>query len=51
MAKFKVAFKGFAYIEADDVEEATEKFDDEDYSFCEYGIETVEEVDEFVVRW
>lgn len=51
MAKFKIVFKGFAYVEADDEEEAQEKFEDEDYAFCEYGVETVEEVDEFTVRW
>ena len=51
MAKFKVVFKGFAYVEAYDAEEAQEKFDDEDYAFCECGVEIVEEVDEFTVRW
>jgi len=51
MARFKIIFGGFAYVDADDEEEAREKFDDEDYAFCEYGIETVEEVDDFVVEW
>ena len=51
MAKFKVAFNGFAYIEADDAEEAREKLDDEGYDYCEWHVETVEEVDEFVIRW
>ena len=49
MAKFKVAFKGFAFIEADSAEEAEEKFDDQDYVYCEYGIDSIEEVDEFAV--
>jgi hypothetical protein len=50
MAKYKVKFGGFAYIEADDQAEAEEKFDDEDFVFCEYGIAAIEEVDEFTVR-
>lgn len=51
MAKFKVVFEGFAYIEAENAEEARDKFDDEEYAFCEWGIDTVEEVDEFLVGW
>ena len=50
MAKYKVKFGGFAYVEADNEEEAEEKFEDEDYVFCEYGIANIEEVDEFTVR-
>lgn len=50
MAKYKVKFEGFAYIEADDVEEAEEKFDDEDYAFCEYRTTEIEEVEEFLVE-
>ena len=50
MAKYKVEFRGFVYVEADNAEEAEEKFDDEDYVFAEYGITSVEEIDEFKVR-
>lgn len=51
MKKFKVSFKGFAYVEAEDAEEAKEKFEDGDYAFCEYGCEATEEVQEFSVVW
>lgn len=47
--KYKIVFHGFAYVEADDIEEAEEKFDDEDYAFCEYGVTEILEVDEFLV--
>ena len=44
--KFKVHFIGFAYVEADDVEEVIEKFNvDEEYR--EEEIKYIEAVDEF----
>lgn len=50
MAKYKVYFSGFAYIEADSEEEAEEIFwDDPSGDYQEYGIDSVEEVDEFLV--
>lgn len=49
MAKFKVTFKGFAFIEADDERETQEKLEDEDYAYLEYEIDSVEEVDEFII--
>jgi hypothetical protein len=51
MAKYKVTFSGFCYVEADSEDEAKEKADDGEYAFSEYGFDSVEEVDEFVVRW
>lgn len=50
MAKYRIKFGGFAYVEAEDKAEAEEKFDDEDFAFCEYSLVAVEEVDEFVVE-
>ena len=46
MAKFRVRFKGYAYVTADDAEEAKEKLEDEEYSFLEYVFDSVEEVQE-----
>jgi hypothetical protein len=50
VAKYKIKFGGFAYVEADNEAEAEEKFDDQDYVFAEYGIAAIEEVDEFTVE-
>lgn len=49
MAKFKVCFSGFAYINADDADEAQEKFNDEDFAYLEHEITECKEVDEFIV--
>lgn len=52
MAKYKIYFSGFAFIEADSEEEAEEIFWDDpsgDYQECE--VDSVEEVDEFVVHF
>ena len=48
MAKYKVYYSGFAYVEADNVEEAEEDYE---YSniYDERQIDEVEEVDEFIV--
>ena len=50
MPKYKLTFSGFAYIEAEDKEEAEDKFDDEDFVFSQYGIDEIAEVDEFTVE-
>jgi hypothetical protein len=47
MAKYKVYYSGFAYVEADSVEEAEENYE-YDCVYEEKQIEKVEEVDEFV---
>ena len=50
MAKYKVAFAGFAYVEADNEAEAEEKLEDEDYAYLQYGVVSTEEVNEFTVE-
>ena len=50
MAKYKVVYSGFAYVEADDKDEALELFDDDLDIFREQRIDSVTEVDEFVVE-
>ena len=49
MAKWKVEFKGFAYIEADTQEEAEEMFDN-DETYYEEKEQTIKQVDVFVVE-
>lgn len=44
--KYKVNFSGFAYIEADNEDEAAENYD-YDEVYREEKIENIEEVDEF----
>lgn len=50
MAKYKISFSGFAYVEADDKDEALVLFDDDLDIFREQRIDSVTEVDEFVVE-
>ncbi len=50
MAKYKVVYSGFAYVEADNEEDALELFDDDLDIFREQRIDSVTEVDEFVVE-
>lgn len=50
MAKYKISFSGFAYVEADNEEDALELFDDDLDIFREQRIDSVTEVDEFVVE-
>ena len=50
MAKYKICFSGFAYVEAEDRDEAIELFDDDLDIFREQSIDSVTEVDEFVVE-
>lgn len=49
MAKYKVYYSGFAYVEADDEERAKDHYDF-DYDYKEEQIDNVEEVDEFSVE-
>ena len=51
MAKYKVSFSGFAYIEANDEEEAKDLLYFDEFSYKETQIDEVEEVDDFVVEW
>lgn len=48
MAKYKVNFSGFAYVEADDPDEAKELVEDGQYAYMEYESDA-EEVDDFEV--
>ena len=51
MAKYKIAFSGFAYVEADDEEEAKENLEDGGEVYMEYTMDSVVEVDSFDIRW
>jgi uncharacterized lipoprotein YehR (DUF1307 family) len=51
MARYKVSFSGFAYVEADDKEEAKDMFQDDEEMYKETDIDNVEEVDECQVIW
>lgn len=48
MAKYKVYYSGFAYVEADSAEEAEENYE-YDNTYEERRIEKVREVDKFEV--
>lgn len=48
--RYKVKFSGFAYVEADNKDEAEECFDDDDFSYKETSVDSIEEVDDFVVE-
>lgn len=50
--RYKVYCSGFAYVEADSEEEAKDiVLDDDGVIYSEYRIDSVEEVDEFIVDW
>lgn len=49
MAKWKIEFHGFAYVEADSAEEADEKYNDGDVVFQEDNVSDPKEVDSFEV--
>lgn len=49
--RYKVKFSGFAYIEADSEDETEERFDDDEFAYKETSIDSIEEVDDFVVEW
>lgn len=48
LKKYKVTFSGFAYVEAEDPEVATEDYEDA-CAYMETTVGSVEEVDEFVI--
>lgn len=50
MAKYKVYYSGFAYVEADSEEEAIENYEYDSY-YEEYAVDGVEEVDDFCVSF
>lgn len=49
MAKYRVKYSGFVYVEADNIEEAEEMYDEGDTIYEESQIDGIEEVDEFAV--
>ena len=49
MAKYRVNYSGFAYVEADSPEEAMDKYD-WDSIYEDEGVDSVGEVEEFEVR-
>jgi hypothetical protein len=51
MAKYKVCYSGFAFVEADSKEEAEEIYDEGLSVYDEWAIDEVEEVDDFVVHF
>ena len=50
MAKFKIRFEGFAYIEAADEQEAVFNYDCEDVVYQESNMIGISEVDEFEIE-
>ena len=48
--KYKVNFSGFAYVEADNPQEAEELLLNEEFSYRETTTGIIEEVDEFFVQ-
>lgn len=49
MAKYVVYYSGFAYVEADNMDEAVENYEYDDCVYRENQINDVEEVSEFTV--
>ncbi len=49
MAKYKIEYEGFMYVEADSREEAEQKYFDDDYIYVETGEYEVFEVSDFIV--
>ena len=49
MKKYRVNYSGFAYIYADDIGDAKTNFDRDDAVFDEYSVDSIQEVDEFIV--
>lgn len=51
--KYKITYSGFAYVESDNdcfsEEDAIDLFNDEEYIYDEFSIDTVEEASEFAI--
>lgn len=47
MNKYKVDFEGFAYVEADNENEAKNRFFDEEIIYSECGVVSIEQKEEF----
>ena len=50
MAKYKVCYSGYAYVEADSVEEAMAKYCDGEDIYEDKSLDLAVEVDEFGVK-
>lgn len=50
MAKYKICFSGFAYVEADSEESAIDKYFDDGAIYEESGVDSVSEIDDFIVE-
>lgn len=50
MARYQFMYSGFAYIEADNLEEAEEKYAEHDFIYDENQVNRVLAIDEFVVE-
>ncbi len=50
MARYKVEFSGFAYVEADSKEEAQELFENDDCIYSERDIDGIVTIKEFGVE-
>ena len=50
MAKYKVCYSGYAYVEADDPDNAIDAYYEEVAYFEEKTVDSVEEVEEFIVE-
>lgn len=50
MKKYRVEYSGFAYIEAENKQDAEENFDRDSAIFDEYSVDSVHEVDDFTVE-
>ena len=48
MAKYRIDYEGFMYVEADSPEEAEQKYFDGDYIYDESGDYEISEVSEFI---
>ena len=48
--KCRVHFSGFAYVEADNMEEAEDMFLSDNTTYSDTGIDMIEEVDEFEIE-
>lgn len=50
MKKYKVEFSGYAYIEAESKQDAEKNFDPAEAVLLEYGVDAVQEVNEFILK-
>lgn len=51
MAKYKVSYHGFVYVEAEDENEAFDLYDCSVGIYEEKEVTEIEEVEDFVVEW